>query len=285
MPLQSLGEITTTDRSHLAVSKDGTKLALINYNGLIETFQFDRLTGIISHPSIISQEFSQGYKRYFGCEFSPNGNVLYASNADNTFGDTLRLNQYDLTSAFPAITRQTIYLQQVPAGGGALKRGPDDRIYFSCIYEAGYPYLDSNRNVYNENLGVIVDPDVLGPSCTFLPFAIYLGGKRCYFGLPNNPNYDLGVLNVGVPVVKPERNEMLISPNPCTNYFTIQNTNNKPITSNINLRNSLGQIVKIKNGVERNFDYVDVSDIDAGVYYITLDGSPAESHRLIIIRP
>ena len=55
-----------------------------------------------------------------------------------------------------------------------------------------YPYPDSARNVYNENLSVINYPDSLGAACNLQPFSFYLGGKRTYYGLPNNPNYDLG---------------------------------------------------------------------------------------------
>lgn len=31
-------------------------------------------------------------------------------------------------------------------------------------------------------------------ACDFQPYSFYLGGKRTYWGLPNNPNYDLGPL-------------------------------------------------------------------------------------------
>ncbi len=37
-------------------------------------------------------------------------------------------------------------------------------------------------------------PDSIGSSCDYQPFSFYLGGKRTYYGLPNNPNYDLGPL-------------------------------------------------------------------------------------------
>jgi hypothetical protein len=78
---------------------------------------------------------------------------------------------------------------------GALKRGPNDKIYFSCAYTiAGnnYPYADSMYNQYNMNLGVINSPDSLGLACDFQPWSFYLNGKRTYWGLPNNPDYDMG---------------------------------------------------------------------------------------------
>jgi hypothetical protein len=42
------------------------------------------------------------------------------------------------------------------------------------------------------NLSVINSPDSLGAACDLQPYSFYLGGKRTYFGLPNNPDYDLG---------------------------------------------------------------------------------------------
>jgi hypothetical protein len=78
---------------------------------------------------------------------------------------------------------------------GALKRGPDDKIYVSCAYTVAgnnYPYADTMYNQYNMNLGVINSPDSLGLACDFQPWSFYLGGKRTYWGLPNNPDYDMG---------------------------------------------------------------------------------------------
>ncbi|MBP7244487.1 MAG: T9SS type A sorting domain-containing protein, partial [Bacteroidia bacterium] len=39
---------------------------------------------------------------------------------------------------------------------------------------------------------VINQPDSLGLACDFQPFSFYLGGARTYYGLPNNPDYELG---------------------------------------------------------------------------------------------
>ncbi len=44
----------------------------------------------------------------------------------------------------------------------------------------------------NTHLSVINDPDALGTACNYVRFGHYLGGKRTYWGLPNNPDYSLG---------------------------------------------------------------------------------------------
>ncbi len=84
---------------------------------------------------------------------------------------------------------------------GHIKLAPNNKIYFSSAYHIGaltYPYSDTTYNSFNMNLGVINRPDSSGLMCDFLPYSFYLGGKRTYWGLPNNPNYDLGPL-VGSP--------------------------------------------------------------------------------------
>ncbi|MBL0050574.1 MAG: hypothetical protein IPP29_03155 [Bacteroidetes bacterium] len=75
---------------------------------------------------------------------------------------------------------------------GQLKLAPDGKIYQSNNYYGGYPYSDTTYNMYNMNLSVINSPDSLGAACNLQPYSFYLGGKRTYFGFPNNPDYFLG---------------------------------------------------------------------------------------------
>jgi len=53
-------------------------------------------------------------------------------------------------------------------------------------------YPDTMFTTINSNLSVINQPDSLGLACDFQPFSFYLGGARTYYGLPNNPDYELG---------------------------------------------------------------------------------------------
>jgi hypothetical protein len=57
-----------------------------------------------------------------------------------------------------------------------------------------YPYDSTMYYTENMNLGVINSPDSAGLACNFQPWSFYLGGKRTYWGLPNNPDYDLPAL-------------------------------------------------------------------------------------------
>ena len=72
----------------------------------------------------------------------------------------------------------------------------------------------------NMNLHVINSPNNPDTACHFQPYSFYLGGKRTYWGLPNNPDYDLGPLPgfpcsaAGIEEENGEEKQLLIAPNP-----------------------------------------------------------------------
>jgi len=112
--------------------------------------------------------------------------------------------------------------QQIPCGEHhSIKLAPDYKIYLTCNYYGGYPYQDSVYNYINTNLSIINGPDNLGGACNLQPFSFSLGGSRTYFGLPNNPDYDLGPLAgsvcdtlVGMPELFSENIGLFIYYNP-----------------------------------------------------------------------
>ena len=104
--------------------------------------------------------------------------------------------QYNLNAADVAVSRDTIYYASAPAQTVTLRLAPDDKIYLSTGYFAyNYPFADSAYYPENMNLSVINQPDSLGALCNFQPYSFFLGGKRTYYGLPNNPDYELAALN------------------------------------------------------------------------------------------
>jgi len=79
----------------MKASPDGSKLALAIYGkGIIELFEFDKSTGIVSNP-ITSNPV---YTGVYGIEFSPDSKMLYASTNDYGFNDDFksRLLQFTL---------------------------------------------------------------------------------------------------------------------------------------------------------------------------------------------
>ena len=158
--------ITQSAYGQLKASPDGTKLLACYYgfagSGInkVELYDFDSNTGFVSNAKTLSTEIGA-----YGCEFSPNGQIVYAStNSGN-------LIQWDISSnVLPTIqaTRTLIF-----AGGpfiGSLQLGPDNKIYVS-------------RN--STFLSVINFPNIPGLGCGYSNLSISLSGRNSRMGLPN----------------------------------------------------------------------------------------------------
>jgi hypothetical protein len=176
--------------------------------------------------TIFQEDLQAPWKAFWGSCFSPNDSILYLSRVPQQSGDTSRLYQLDLTAANISSSIDTLWETADSIQLGQMKLAPDKKIYLSSNFYGVYPYADTAYRVGNMNLSVIEEPDILGNGCNLQPFSFYLGGKRTYFGLPNNPDYKLGpfigsicdTLAVGVPtVIIPKGNFNVF-------YHTIWNT-------------------------------------------------------------
>ncbi|MBL0105224.1 MAG: T9SS type A sorting domain-containing protein [Bacteroidetes bacterium] len=195
--MQNFGEVLQTNTLRLNPSLDGSLVSCTTANGYLTIFDFDRCSGYFTNESELQPNvLGSSAPWYWDCELSSSNQFLYVSSMYSLNDSNSYVFQYNLADTNPSLTRDTIFSIKQPVAGGLLKLGPDNRIYWSCAYEAPgifpYPYPDSVRNVWNENLSYINFPDSLGAACDFHPFSFYLGGKRTYYGLPNNPNYELG---------------------------------------------------------------------------------------------
>jgi len=192
MITQSEGSLNSTNAGKISFNKEGNKLCFTNYTGLIELYSFNRCTGVIDSAINISPEM-QPITYIWSNEFSPNSRILYVS----SHPIQNYLFQYDLNAPNISLSKDTIWSSGFPTyAAGDLKVAPDSNIYFSNQYYNGfqfpYPYPDTVYNMYNMNLSVINSPDSLGAACDIQPYSFYLGGKRTYLGLPNNPDYEMG---------------------------------------------------------------------------------------------
>ena len=199
--VQNFNNATDGDFQRIIFNSDGTKFMQINALGLIQEFNFDRCTGIISNPTIIFPELPVGIhgKNFWTGAYSADDSKFYAATQifSVSINPTSRLFQFDLTAPNIAASIDTLWEIQYPAQCGTLRLAPDNKIYFSTFYDfgfPGYPYPDTAYNQYNSNLSVINFPDSAGSACGFVPHGFSLGGYRAYYGLPNNPKYDLGPL-------------------------------------------------------------------------------------------
>lgn len=210
--VQSIGSIQSTGFGVFAWTTDGNRFAYSNLKGVLELYDFDRCTGIISNPVTVNTESSgPPWPAYWGAAFSPSSQFLYVTRIPLTVTDTSRLYQFDVTAANIAASADTLLETGFISQLGHLKLAPDGKIYLANNYYGVFPYADSVYNTYNMNLSVIENPDYPGSTCNVQPYSFYLGGKRTYFGLPNNPDYDLGSVAgsicdtlTGISVFQPE---------------------------------------------------------------------------------
>ncbi len=232
LPDQDFNDASDCDIQKLIMHPSGNKFMLINTRGYMSEFDFNRCNGSISLNRNIYPEIGSFARPFWSGAYSPNGNVFYIGRTSygGIGGDFNYLLQYDLTSVDIPNSCDTLDTTMYPiADCGDLRLAPDGKIYYSQAYPWGFPYEDSMYNYVNMNLGVINNPDVVGSGCNFAPFSFYLGGKRTYYGLPNNPYYSLGplvgspcdTLSVSIKESTVSYSSISISPNPASHiaYF------------------------------------------------------------------
>jgi hypothetical protein len=192
----NVGTAVNSNIYHFTFSPSGNKIIAVNTQGLIELFDFDRCTGSISFNQTISTVVTSNLPYYISGAFSPNERYLYVT----AWPATSYINylfQFDLQASNIFNSIDTIWSLAHPYGSvGFLKLAPDNKIYMGFGWQDemnfNYPYPDSVFNAFNMNLSVVNYPDSPSAACDFQPFSFYLGGNRTYYGLPNNPDYEMG---------------------------------------------------------------------------------------------
>lgn len=274
---QAIGNNVYGNGGTMVFSYSGTKLLFSTRAGLIEILDFDRCTGQFSNPLIISGVRGGGTAVTFSSAFSPNENVIYVCQNDTTS----YLFQYDLTASNIAASKDTIIEITSPFYyGGMLRLAPDDKIYWSGLWNNGvnytYPYADTMYHTENMNLSVINDPNVLGSGCNLAMYSFFLNGKRTYWGLPNNPNYSLGpvigsVCDTLTAVSTLKNNDHLFSiyPNPGSDQFYINFKNESSKFAELRIYDLYGRLVdQLK--IEQTNQSLNLSLLPTGIYLLKL---------------
>ena len=200
-PTQYIGaNIALQGFYRLKFNLDGNHLYNVSSNGIIERYDFDRCTGILSNK-LVYLTTTSGYGGLWGFEVSPNESKLYVSSIYNGVGSNRGyLMQFDLNSPNFIASAETLLTFYAPDSPGLLELGPDGKIYLSTMWEGpdacnDYLFCSSTVNVTNSNLSVINSPDSAFPACNFTLFSFNLVGHKAYWGLPNNQNYELDTLH------------------------------------------------------------------------------------------
>ena len=295
-------DATDMDFQKIIFNTAYTKIMCLNILGYMCEFDFDRCSGVISNPHVIYPEITTfPYNRVFWeGAYSPDDSVFYATTSRASGNNYGYLLQYDLTATDISASCDTLDSATVPIGTGAVRLAPDGKIYYSRAYESpgvnSYPYADSMYNYINMNLGVINEPDNIGAACNYQPFSFYLGGKRTYYGLPNNPNYDLGALTGSVcdtltnltPDPSPlGEGSIKVFPNPAKEKVRFEYSEPVSENSQIEVYDNLGVMVKkiilTKGSISTTFS---INDLPPGVYScrVYIKTEYKQANKLVIIR-
>lgn len=135
---QKIGSFVGSNLIKYAFNKQGNKLAMCAWTGVIETFDFNRCTGQLSnHVLIHPKDPNNNYSEFFSCEWSASGRFLYVSTAGAY--DSTYVIQIDMLNPQLFNASDTVGIISYPiAAGGIMKRAPDDKIYFSCSWYEGF---------------------------------------------------------------------------------------------------------------------------------------------------
>ena len=273
--IQRIGVAPFAGFLRLFFNNAGTKMVIVSASGLLEYYDFDRCTGLLSNRIQINPESQIPADFFWSAAFSPNDSVLYV-----TVDDTLNcLYQYNLFAPNISNTRQLLYSFNFPYyGSGDLRTSIDGKIYYSIAFDNGigfnFPYADTTYNSINMNLSVINQPNLLGAACDFQPYSFYLGGFRTYVGIGINPNYDLGPLTGSACDSLSNSisdlldvNSFSIYPNPASNHFTFFTDMNVESSNYIELFDLSGRII-LKQPIHENT--INTEQIPDGFYLLKL---------------
>jgi hypothetical protein len=191
--LESMGEIS--------FNLDGDRIGINNMGGLIETYEFDRCTGLLSN-AITLQTVNFGNSSLLNTRatnLSPNGRFLYGIsyyNSQTPLGNILlgKIIQYDLLASNPSIDTNEVYVfKDSNSFLDHLEYGPDGRMWF---IGRGDPALYNNLQYPQDSFMHFIEfPDVKGLACNVKINQVYMKGRKAMTGLPNMPNYNLGPID------------------------------------------------------------------------------------------
>lgn len=263
--LLEIGSDDLYGTGEMIFSQDGALLAY-TLNDYLYLYNFDRCTGELTESNFIQIEDHYLY----GCSFSQNGSKIYLSE-----GCGKDLYQYEIfDGTIIDSTKKVIY--HGPTSSycqSQLELGPDRKLYFAFASDEAF---SNDYNVRNQNLSVINFPDEAFPSCDFDTNTISLGDKRVLFGLPNMPNYSLGVL-IGsgcdtlteITDVESQQNNINIYPNPVSTSITVISNLNSYDKATVIIYNIQG--VKVKTiDLSSGKQEVNITGLPDGIYTVNI---------------
>jgi hypothetical protein len=137
------------------------------YTGIVELFDFDPFTGLISNQIVLKKGYMSARDSY-GIEFSPAGTKLYVSRGSSANW----IYQWDLCAGTDNQIIASCYTVANPTVfPGMLQLANDGHIYLA--------------NYLADHLSAIHNPDMPGAFCNYQQQSVFLGTGTSQLGLPN----------------------------------------------------------------------------------------------------
>ncbi len=256
--------------AHPVFSPDGNKFACATgkpagsgYDNNVNVFDFDRCTGLFSnHQRIHNPDSSFA----IGCAFSPNSKYLYTCAVGHIY-------QTNLVSVLLSPQLVATYDGFISVQG----------TYFYTMFLAADNriYVTSMTSVVHQH--VINYPDSAGMACDVQQHSLQIPCLNSG-SVPNHPNYFLGAasgticdsLTTSIHESKFSLKKPLsISPNPATNFITVNAMNMNGSKATLNIYNSVGELIGSRNlniygGYATQDIYIET--LPAGIYIVRLEG-------------
>ncbi len=177
---------------YMKVSPDGTKLAYASLGlGIVEVFNFNNSTGVISNPKTINST-SLPSTNVYGIEFSPNSQYLYVADFH-----AYAIAEYDINATNINASTSVSIINYTPSGSntnvnwglysqGAMQTAKDGNMYITL------PGRDHLAKIATPNTFPLTSP-------MFTENAVTLSsGAYCTLGLPNIVSSFLGNVLISI---------------------------------------------------------------------------------------
>ena len=252
---QIIGEKGPRSIGQAVFSPNGSKYMWYDVNRGLNVYDFDRTTGLLnnSKPLIINEPYQYAFG---GVTISPNGRFAYLSARYKLF--QLDLEESDLIDGLfciDSIDYITPFGIRLNFSNSML--GPDCQIYIST----GFTW---------ETFHIIRHPDEKGTACGLEKMALTLPYPNSNSAIPNNPHYRMDeaeVCNPRITSIFPVswyRNNVLIYPNPSSDYISIETSQ----LCQIEMYDIAGHKVLTTGNSYENTTHVDIADLKNGLYFV-----------------
>ncbi|MFL5764780.1 MAG: T9SS type A sorting domain-containing protein [Bacteroidia bacterium] len=241
----------------------GTRMACaIGRQDIVELFDFDLSSGTVSNPIQIPMG-----DHVYGVEFSPNGNLLYAT----SYNVSCTLAQYNISLATTPLIIASKTPLSVTSDLYGMQMGPDGKIYVSMSYSSSYLAAISNPNVLGSGCNYADNVISLDPSFMGVSGALSLPGfMQTYLKLATGAT----CLTTDIADVNAEE-ELPVYPNPSASGFNME----LKTLSMITIYDYTGRLIETHNmaGVLKFGE-----DFTAGIYFVNvITGTKTQTIKIV----